>query len=609
VNRQGAGRVSARMPGALRVAVVSTLAAIAGCASVRALPAPPPGPGASPLPLKLEYARLGLFTSVHDDVQIERLFASPVDPRVLLVTATDPRGGVFATSDGGLGWSFAELDLVDAGEVIPASDGSAARLFRDVLFDPADARRIFARTQGALLRSEDGGATWTACSLGPAAVPVDDAALAGRSLLVASGSFLYSSEDGGRSFSRRQIRVEGMPEDNRVRVRSIAVDPDDPRHVVIALHGIDDGIDLARRIGSALDGTSDLGLAALGLVDSQDPRPQRFSLGSGPSTVLVSNDGGIEWERTGLALDAWLVARRGVLYALAASPLLEAATLARQQPALAQAVRQQMGGVRVDVNGVRAAFVYPGRERLLLGPLDTAPLFRSTDGGISWTRVQKRDLFRLAGLRASIDRQRAGWNDPPVSVAPARSRGPGGGGRGGGGRMRGRGARGVGGGPVRQEQPRAREGSAEATLAYLDPVRLLSRYNEHRPLSGVASAGAGAVIAWVPAEAEWSRLADAALAASDVAGEISLGPGYPGKDLPPKQPFELVRCVDAASCEPVGPSASDFPVSPDNGRRPPPYPEAVASAGGELVIVFDAFDRDRHFVRSAWRFVEPAHGR
>jgi len=590
----------------LRLAAVWAIAASAGCASVHALPAAPPGPGASPLPLKLEYARLGVFTSVHDDVQIERVFASPVDPRVLLVTAVEPRGGVFATSDGGLSWSFAELDLLDDNEVIPASDGSGARLFRDVLFDPADARRIFARTQRALLRSEDGGATWTACSLGTGAVPIDSAALAGRSLLVASGNSLYSSEDAGKSFSRRPIRVEGMPEDNRVRVRSIAVDPDDPRRVVLALHAIDDGIDVARRIGSALDGTSDLGLAALALVDSQDPRPQRFSLGSGPSSVLVSTDGGVEWERTGLALDAWLVARRGVIYALAASPLLEAATLARLQPALAQAVRQQTGGVRIDVSTVSAAFVYPGRERLLLGPLATAPLFRSTDGGISWTRVPKRDLSRLVALRASIDRQRAAWVDPPVSTAPARSRGPGGGGRGGGGRMRGRGGRGGGGGPARQAQPRAREGSAETTLAYLDPVRLLSRYNERRPLSGVASAGAGAVVAWIPAEAQWSRLADAAVAASDVAGEISLGPGYPGKDLPPRDPFELLRCADGASCEPLGPSASDFAVSPENGRRPPPYPEAIANAGGELIVVFDSFDRERRFVRSAWRFVEQA---
>jgi len=602
----------------LRLTGVCAAAAIAGCASVHALPAPPAGPGASPLPLKLEYARLGIFTSVHEDVEIERVFVSPVDSRVMLVTATGPRGGVFATTDGGLTWSFAEIDLLDAEEVVPASDGSGARLFRDAIFDPADARRIFARTQRAFLRSEDAGASWTPCPLaapGEPAVAVDTAAFAGRSLLVASGRYLYSSEDGGRTFSRRPIRVDGIAEDNRVRVRSIAADPADPGRVVISLNGIEDGIDIARRIGSALDGTSDLGLAALALVDSQDPRPQRFSLGAGPSAVLVSTDGGIEWQRSGLALDAWLVARRGVVYALAASPVLEAATLALQKPALAEAVRHQMGGLRVDVNAFRAAFAYPGRERLLLGPLATAPLFRSTDGGISWTRVSARDAEKLVALRAPIDRQRAAWLDPPVSAAPARSRGPGGGGGpgggrgGGGGRMRGRGGRPGGGSAPQRAQPRAREGSAEATLAYLDPVRLLSRYNESRPLSGVASSGGNALYAWVPSEAQWSRLAEAALSSSDAAGEISLGPGYPGKNLPPQQPFELLRSPDGGSAwEPAGPSASEFPVVPDNGRRPPPYPEEIASAEGELIIVFAVFDRDHKVLRRGWRWLEPGQG-
>jgi photosystem II stability/assembly factor-like uncharacterized protein len=555
---------------------------------------------------------------VHDNVEIERVFVSSVDPRVLLVTAIGPRGGVFASRDGGLTWSFADLDLLDSEEVIAASDGSRARLFVDAIFDPADARRIFARTQRALLRSEDSGATWSPCLLaasGEGTVQVDTAAFAGRSLLVASGRYLYSSEDAGRSFSRRPIRVDGVAEDNRVRVRSIAVDPDDPRHVVIALHGIDDGIDIARRVRSALDGTSDVGLAALLLVDSKDPRPQRFSLGAGPSGVLVSTDGGIDWQRSGLALDAWLVARRGVVYALAASPILEAATLSREEPALAEAVRQQMGGLRIDVSAIRAAFTFPGRERLLLGPLVTAPLFRSTDGGLSWTQVLARDAAKLIALRAPIDRQRAAWVDPPVSTGgPARSRPGGGGGRGGGGgggRMRGRGGgRPGGGGTPTQAQPRPREGSAEGTLAYLDPVRLLSRYNEYRPLSGVASSGGRGLVAWIPSEAQWSRLAETALSSSDAAGEISLGPGYPGKDPPPRQPFELLRSPDDGSLwELAGPAASEFPVSPDNGRRPAPYPESIASAEGELIIVFAAFDRERKVVRNGWRWLESSPGR
>jgi hypothetical protein len=593
----------------LRFLVVYASCALAACASVHALPAPPAPPGASPLPLKLESTRLGIFSSVQDQVAIERVFVNPVDSRVLLVTATDPHG-VFATSDGGLTWSFAELDLVDEGDLVAASDGSAARLFRDVVFDPAGPRRIFARTQRALLLSGDGGATWTACALErDRAVPVDTFALAGPSLLVASGRSLYSSEDGGRTFSRRVIQVEGVQEDNRVRVRSIAVDPANPSHVLISLHALDDGVEIARRIGSALDGTSDVGLAAQSLVDSSDPRPQRFSLGSGPSGVLVSTDGGIEWQRTGLALDAWLVARHGVLYALAASPLLEAAMLAQKQPALANAVRDEMRGLHVDVNTVRGAFAFPGRERLLLGPLATAPLFRSTDGGIGWVRVFDKEAEGLVALRASFDRQRAGWAEPPVTAAPPQRRGGGG----GGGRGRGRGGRsggGGGGGAPRQERARV-TGSAEATLAYLDPVRLLSLYNEHRPLSGLSSGGGSALFAFVPSEAQWSRLADEAIAATDVAGEISLGPGYPPKDPPPSQPFELLRSSDdGATWEQGGPVATEFasplPTNMTGRRPPPPYPASVASAEGELIVVVTGLDQEHHIRRSGWRWLDPS---
>jgi hypothetical protein len=340
---------------------------------------------------------------------------------------------------------------------------------------------------------------------------------------------------------------------------------------------------------------------------STDPRPQRFSLGTGPSGVLVSMDGGIEWQRTGLALDAWLVARRGVLYALAASPVLEAAMLAQKQPALATAVRDQMRGLHIDVNTVRGAFAFPGRTRLLLGPLATAPLFRSTDGGIGWVRVFDEEAGRLVALRASIDRQRAGWAEPPVTAAAGPQRRPGGGR--GGGRGRGRGGRGGGGGPGPQRAP---PGSAEATLAYLDPVRLLSLYNEHRPLSGLSSSGGGALFAWAPTEAQWSRLADEAISATDVGGEISLGPGYPPKDQPPAQPFELLRSPDdGATWESGGPPASQFAKAQAEGsgrRPPPPYPTSIVAAEGELVVVLVGSDREHHVLRTGWRWVEGERG-
>jgi hypothetical protein len=106
--------------------------AAVACASVHALPSPPPPKGASLLPLRLEVARLGVFKSEQADVEVERVFVSTVSPRTVLVTSTAPRAGVYATGDGGLTWSFAEVDLDDETDGPRAGTGGTARLFRDV---------------------------------------------------------------------------------------------------------------------------------------------------------------------------------------------------------------------------------------------------------------------------------------------------------------------------------------------------------------------------------------------------------------------------------------------------------------------------------------------
>jgi hypothetical protein len=404
------------------------------------------------------------------------------------------------------------------------------------------------------------------------------------------------------------------------------VDQADPRRLMIALHAVTDGPDLARRIGEVIDGTSELGLAALALVDNRDPERRQISLGSGPAGVLVSTDGGLEWRRSGLGLDAWLVARRGVVYALAADPLLEAAALARQHPGLADALRQQLHVLRVDIDSLRSAFEYPGLDRLLLGPVASAPLFRSNDGGVTWSRVLAPEAATLVGLRASIDRQRAVWLESPRrgiggnfarvheagggpegGRAPAGSQGEGrgmGAGRMGGGR-RGR-ARGGGTAP-RQSPPLAREVSAEALLTYLDPLRLLSRYNADRPLSGVATAGGQELLSWVPTQAQWSRLAEAAISATEAAGEISLGPGYPANDLLPDGRFALLRSIDdGRRWESAGPLASDFHILKGDGQLQPDYPASISSSDGELILVLGAFDRKHRASGKAWRWLEPA---
>jgi len=89
--------------------------------------------------------------------------------------------------------------------------------------DPADARRMLAATRGAVLRSEDGGISWTESSVGltrtfPLQVALDSHEPS--SVYAASaGSGIFRSTDGGKTWK------PGGSELARSIVRSVAVDP------------------------------------------------------------------------------------------------------------------------------------------------------------------------------------------------------------------------------------------------------------------------------------------------------------------------------------------------------------------------------------------------
>jgi hypothetical protein len=178
---------------------------------------------------------------------------------------------------------------------------------------------------------------------------------------------------------------------------------------------------------------------------------------------------------------------------------------------------------------------------------------------------------------------------------------------GGGGRGGGRGGRGGGGGPPgggqRQQArgPGGRVFSAEALLAYLDPARLLSRFNSGRALTGVVRAGQGdGFVAWAPTEPFWNQLADAAVTESDAQGEISLGPAQPPRIIE-IQPFELLRSADGAAWS-EQPEASPLAAaaSPGPGSTAV-YPEQAASDGAEAMVVASSRDRLGHLLRRVWR--------
>ncbi len=500
---------------------------LCACATYRVLPVPPPPAGFSPLAVQYEQTRF-FFHSVKDDTVFERVFAGP---GVLIATVLQPDTGVYASSDGGLDWSFARL---------PAED-EEPRVFREVLFGQ---QRIVARSASRLWQSDDGGRTWTAT---PLPGVVDAAALASDGTIYAAGQgrIFVSSGQGWKALS-----VQGAPPGWRA--RSIAVDPAQPRTVYLSLRSSE--ADLLARVSALLDWGSDEALAALKLVDSRDPAAREYSFGDG--AVYATNDGGTLWRKTGLSMDAWLVARDGVIHAVAADPLLQAAALARRYPDLAAALGRQLHGDPADAASLRVACAWPGRERLLAGPLGAAVVFRAEAG--AWARVVDPAPALLAALRpADEERRIVTEKRPPPRLAMPQTYAPVGRGRAGVAQPA----------PLAPPVPARRRGpvravAAETLLSLLDPVRLLSRFNAGMPLTGVAGE-----YAYVPAERFWNELVEAMAKESAEEGEISLGPAAPRTPV-----FSFLHSAGGAW--------KDVPETPSRG-----YPAGIAATPGQVFLV------------------------
>ena len=362
--------------------------ALCACASYRILPLPAqPGP----MPVRYEKTRL-FFHSVENDGALSRVFSGP---GAILATVARPERGVFASADGGTSWAF-----------------SAAPAFDAVLYGE---HRIFAVAGARVLRSADAGRTWEAAD--PGDDPVEALALGPDGALYAGGrGRLYVSVDAGRTF---RVLTPKLPSKNW-RIRSIAAlpgalyvsvrgDPPEPQPP-------------SERFAALLADSSAEAAAAEALVESRDPLPRAVQWGTAGDGVYVSRDGGASFTRTGLMLDAWLVARRGALYAVAADPLLQAAASIRVHPDLAGAADRHLRGDRASASSLRAACAFPGREALLGGPIASAPIFLSTRRSIWCSRCASRSSAfpgsrpRLRG--GASRKQPAGADDRPPRSRP-----------------------------------------------------------------------------------------------------------------------------------------------------------------------------------------------
>jgi hypothetical protein len=533
------------------------LVVLAACASYRALPLerPPPGPS----PLTLRYEEKHVFASTREDAQVEAVFASDA---TIAAVVSRPREGVFVSTDGGSDWTFAQID----------------DRFHDVMLD---GQLIVGRGTSRLHCSRDGGKSWRAWS----PTPIDAAAVAGGAIHAAGGGHLYISQDCAQTWKTLTPQIPGA-----WRARSIAVDR---QSIYMSVRTVRETAPLT----TLLDGSSDGAQAALSFVDGHESRR------SAGGDVWVTHDGGALWQRTSLALDAWLAVLDGQVWAVAADPMTEGAALVRRSPLLAAALDGQLRDARVDANALRASFVFPGRGKLLRAI--AAPAFRSVDEGMTWARMDQAPV----ALRTALERQRAA--QPTIERTPERPRrpdrgggrasagGPPGGEGGRGGRRGGR--RGAPSGqPPQQVQRGPRTVSPETFFTLLDPLRLLSRFNSGRALTGLA--GDKVLYAYVPTEQFWSSLVDAMIAESDAEGEIALSPGTRGLESAPDGGFELLFSTDGgASWNELPPPGFDVSI---RQRGILPYPVGVAVAAEQAIVLFGGIDRSGQNWREAWRWAQ-----
>ena len=508
-----------RMPFALCLALVA-------CASYRVLPPAPLSGGTQPIPVRYEKSRLLFFKSQGDDGATARVFAKD---NLVVATVERPDSGLFASNDEGATWTFA----------------SGPFDFREVIFAQG---HLYARGSNRIWHSEDQGRSWASTALLKSDDRLDAMAMGADGALYTAGrSQLYVSRDFAQTWARVNVTLPPQP---AWRVRSIVPDPLHPRILMVSLR-TEPQVDLLTRFKALLDFSSDEAVSALKLADKHDKTPGAVAWGQAEDGVYLTVDGGGLWKKTALSLDAWIALDDGALYAVAAEPILIAAALMRRNPDLAGAAERQFKGGRVSSDGLREALPYPGRDALLAGPVATALIYKSSDGGASWTRQEEVPLQTAIALRHAMERggqdsahaapppqkqpslrerqqpQRAPDDhpvrpgEPPHDQVPPLAQG-----RYGGLRPRSSQPTLTSGAPSRALAP-------DTLLAFVDPSRLLARFNGTAPLTGVAND-----VAWVPTQQGWDALVKALVTESESEGEISLGPAQA------EAAFELLRGQD-----------------------------------------------------------------
>lgn len=228
-------------------------------------------------------------------LQFGTLDFHPEDPSTVYVSWEQ----IFRSTDAGRSWT--DLTATSRNpQPVPATD---------LAWDPEDPSIVYAATQRGILRSSDGGETWTLLTQLPSQdssiIPATLTLLDSRTIL-ASGCGIHRSTDAGRTWTTVfECLKPGATDESGRQVREFWVDPNNPRTVyaeVVVLEGrhtILADYFLYKSVDGGLTWRPILGDGQSMVIDAKDPGTI-YALRRQTGAFVKSTDGGRTWRRISL---------------------------------------------------------------------------------------------------------------------------------------------------------------------------------------------------------------------------------------------------------------------------------------------------------------------
>jgi ligand-binding sensor domain-containing protein len=303
--------------------------------------------------------------------QIRVLAIDPANPSTVFASAWG--AGVFKSSNGGESWTNVNTDLTYT---------------TSLAIDPSAPGTVYAGTwNGGVFKSSDGGAIWRAMNTGLTMThPAVDALVIDPStpstIYAGTPAGVFRSNNGGESWTAINV---GLADTN---VYSLAVDPSAPATLYAGtFSGIFKTIDRGESWSFSY-GYNNASIVALAVDPSA---PSNIYAGSAPfewppGGVLKSSNGGTDWAEGGLS------GRQ--VYALAIEPSSRGTLYAGTDEGLFKSSGGAWTSIGLINPGVSALAIDPSAPATLYAGTSGAGVFKSGNGGVSWTAVN-------AGLIAS----------------------------------------------------------------------------------------------------------------------------------------------------------------------------------------------------------------